>query len=193
MILNLVFIATCLPVVTIGASLTALNFASMRIATGMCDSVTSDYARSFRRNLRQATVLGLVLVLLAGVLAAWFVVLTNLALGAIVELILLVVWYIVAFTFVMTALYVFPYLAKFEGRTREVLRNARLLSWKHPVGSLTVLSVIALSVAVTVFTPQATGYGLLWLVIGFAGVATVNGLVFARIFSKYTASTSVEE
>ena len=39
MILNLLFIATSIPVVTLGASLTALNFTAMRIATGKCDSV----------------------------------------------------------------------------------------------------------------------------------------------------------
>ena len=34
MILNLLFIATSIPVVTLGASLTALNFTAMRIGTG---------------------------------------------------------------------------------------------------------------------------------------------------------------
>ena len=78
MILNLVFIATSIPIVTLGASLTALNFTAMRIARGQCDSVTGDYFRSFRRNFRQATLIGLVFLLLAAVLAAWYVVVTNL-------------------------------------------------------------------------------------------------------------------
>ena len=55
MILNLLFIVTSLPVVTLGASLTALNFTAMRIGTGECVSVTGDYFRSFRQNFRQAT------------------------------------------------------------------------------------------------------------------------------------------
>ena len=58
MILNLLFIVTSLPVVTLGAALTALNFTAMRIGTGENNSVTEDYFRSFRRNLRQATVVG---------------------------------------------------------------------------------------------------------------------------------------
>ena len=37
-VLNLIFIATSLPVLTLGASLTALNFTAMRIATGECNS-----------------------------------------------------------------------------------------------------------------------------------------------------------
>lgn len=192
-ILNLLFIATSIPVVTLGASLTALNFTAMRISTGECNSVTGDYFRSFRRNFRQATVIGLVLALLIGVLAAWYVVVTNLAFGALAELVLLAIWYVLAFTVVAAALFVFPYLANFEGRTRDVLRNARLLSWKHPLTALATLALIALCVTITVFYPQVTGYGLFWLLVGFAGIAVVNGFLFTRIFSKYIAAQRADQ
>jgi uncharacterized membrane protein YesL len=193
MILNLLFVATSIPLVTLGASLTALNFTAMRIGTGECNSVTGDYFRSFRRNFRQATVIGLVLALLIGVLAAWYVVVTNLAFGALVELVLLAIWYVLAFNFAAAALFVFPYLASFEGRTRDVLRNARLLSWKHPFTTLAALALIALCAAVTVFYPQVTGYGLFWLLIGFAGIAVVNGFLFTRIFNKYIAASATNQ
>jgi uncharacterized membrane protein YesL len=190
MVLNLIFIATSLPVVTLGASLTALNFTAMRIATGECNSVAGDYFRSFRQNFRQATVVALVLAAIAAVLAAWYVVVTNLAFGAVAELILLAIWYVVAFNFAALLVFVFPYLASFEGSTREVLRNARLLSWKHPFTGLAAMGIIALSVAVTVFYPQFTAYGLLWFLVGFAGLATINGRLFAGIFSRYIAAAA---
>lgn len=190
MSLNLLFIATSIPVVTLGASLTALNFAAMRIATGKCHNVTADYVRSFRQNFRQGTVVGLVLVFLTLVLAAWYAVVPTLAFDAVVELVLLAIWYVLVFNFAMTALFVFPYLAAFEGRTRDVFRNARLMSWKHPFTSLGALAVIVLSAGVTVFYPQASGYGLFWLAIGFAGIATINGALFARVFDKYIAAAS---
>lgn len=185
MILNLVFIATAIPIVTLGAALTALNYTAMRIARSQCDSVTGDFFTSFRRNFRQATLLGLILLLIAGVLGAWFVVVSNLAFGPMVELILLAVWYLVAFVFALNVLFVFPYLANFEGTIREVLRNARLMSWRHPLASLTAFAVIALSVIVSVFYPQLSGYGLLWLAMGFSGIAWLTGILFARVFDQY--------
>lgn len=185
MLLNLVFLITSLPVVTLGASLTALNFTAMRIATDDCDSVLGDYARSFRRNFRQATIVGAVVVLLTAVLAAWYVVVTSLTFGPVAELVLLAIWYVLAFNFVAMLLFVFPYLATFEGSTREVFRNARLMSWKHPLVTLTALAVIGLCLGVTVFYPQATAYGLFWLAFGFAGIATVNGRLFAHVFNAY--------
>lgn len=193
MILNFLFIVTSLPVVTLGASLTALNFTAMRIATGRCNSVSGDYSRSFRRNFRQATIVAGILAFLAAVLAAWYVVVTNLAIDPLYELILLAVWYGLAFTFIMMAVFAFPYLASFEGTTRQVLRNARLMSWKHSLTALGALALIGLSVLVTVFYPQATGYGLAWLVVGFGGIATANGLLFARIFDRYIAAAAATE
>lgn len=190
MVLNLLFIATSIPVVTLGASLTALNFTAMRIATGECNSVAGDYFRSFHRNFRQATVVALVLLVLTGVLGAWYVVVTNLAFGPLAELALLAIWYVLAFNFAAAALFVFPYLANFEGRTRDVFRNARLLSWKHPFTTLAALAIIGLCITITVFYPQATGYGLFWLLVGFAGIATINGRLFAGVFSKYIAAAA---
>jgi uncharacterized membrane protein YesL len=193
MILNLLFIATSIPIVTLGASLTALSFTAMRIGTGECGSVTGDYFRSFRQNFRQATVVGLVLAILTAVLAAWYVVITNFAAGAVAELALFAIWYVLAFSLAISALFAFPYLANFEARTRDVLRNALLMSWKHLFTSLAALAVIALSAAVTAFYPQATGYGLLWLLAGFAGIAVVNGVLFTRVLRKYiAASTSTQ-
>ena len=87
-VLNLLFVATSIPVFTLGASLTGLNFTAMRLATGECNSVTSDYFRSFGRNFRQATVIWLLLLALAGVMAAWYVVVTNLNFGPLAELLL---------------------------------------------------------------------------------------------------------
>lgn len=191
-ILNLLFIATSLPLFTLGASLTALNFTAMRIATGECNAVSADYFRSFARNFRQATVIWLLLLGLVGVLAAWYVVVTNLTFGPLAELLLVAAWYVLAFNVAVMALFVFPYLANFEDRTRDVFRNARLLSWKHPFTGLAALALIALSVIVTVFYPQATGYGLFWFGIGFAGIAVVNGHLFTSVFSKYIAAATAE-
>lgn len=196
MILNVLFIVTSIPIVTIGASLTALNFVGMRIATDTDRTIVGDYLRSFRENFRQSSVLALILAAFAGALAAWYLVVTTAPLPSLIVIVLLAIWYLLAFMFTMTALYVFPYLARFEGGTREVLRNARLMSIRHPLAPLTVIALTALSVIVTVYYPQATVWGLLWLMIGFAGIAFLGGAVFARVFDRYappSPSADVEE
>ncbi|GAA4488104.1 YesL family protein [Microbacterium panaciterrae] len=185
MILNLLFLATSIPLVTLGASLTALHFTALRIGLGECTSVSGDYFRSFRSDFRQATGILGIFAALAVVFAAWYLVVTQLVPGALLQLLLLAVWYLLVAVAALTALYAFPYLAAFEGRTREVLRNARLLSWRHPLASILAVAVIGLAAVVTIFSPQATGYGLAWFLIGFAGIAVVNGVLFRRVFDRY--------
>ena len=192
-ILNVVFIVTALPIVTLGAALTALNFTAMRLVRDESVSTTGDYFRSFKSNFRQATVLGLGLLALAAVLAAWFVVVSNLAVDGVVQLVLLVLWYIVAFAFAINLVFVFPYLAHFEGTVREVLRTSRQLSWRHPLTALMVIALMVLAVVVTIFYPQVTAYGLLWLAIGFSGIAFLSGVLFVRVFDIYAPRPASSE
>ncbi|WP_341977444.1 DUF624 domain-containing protein [Microbacterium sp. LWO13-1.2] len=191
MILNVLFVLTSLPIVTIGASLTALNFVGMRIATDTDRTIVGDYLRSFRRNLKQSTLLALILAGIGSALAAWYYVVTTAPLPSIAVIVLMAIWYLLAFMFVMAALYVFPYVARFEGSIGEVLRNARRMSIRHPLAPLTVAALTALSVIVTIYYPQATAWGLLWLMIGFAGIAFLGGALFARVFQRYISASAL--
>lgn len=197
MILNVLFLVTSIPVVTLPASLTALSFVSLRIASDTDRTIAGDFFRSFRRNFRQATLLGLLVAAAGAALTAWYVVVTQLVTDGVARFVLLAVWFVLVFVAVMWALYVFPYLAKFEGTTREVLRNARLMSFRHPLAPLIVIVLSVLAAVVTIFSPQATGYGLLWLLIGFAAIAYLGALLFARVFERYAptppAPTALEE
>ncbi len=78
MILNLVFIATSIPIVTLGAvaDRPELHRHAHRTRPVATPS-TGDYFRSFRRNFRQATLIWLLVLLLAAVLGAWYVVVAD--------------------------------------------------------------------------------------------------------------------
>jgi uncharacterized membrane protein YesL len=183
-VLNLVFVVTSLPVVTLGASLTALHHTAMRMVRGRCESVTADYLRAFRENLRRGSLVLLVLVALAVALAAWYVVVTTFV-GGVLQLILLVIWLVLAIQLALTALYAFPYLATFDDVTARVLRNARLMSWRHPLTTLVAGAVVLLPIAMTIFYPRLVVYGLLWFAFGFAATALLTGMLFTRVFDTY--------
>jgi len=188
MILNILFIATSLPIVTIGASLTALNATALRIVAGNDHSITRDYFTAFRRDFRQSTVIALLLAAIGGAFAAWYFVVTQLVTDAVLQFVLLAAWYVLLFIAATSILFVFPYLATFDDTTRDVLRNARLIGLRHPLAALAVLAITVLAIVVTVFSPQVTGYGLFWLLIGFGGLAVVHAVVFTRVFARYTAA-----
>ena len=63
-VLNLVFILTCLPIITIGASLTALYTVTMREARGEYGYLVRPYLEEFKKNFKQGTELFLLLFIL---------------------------------------------------------------------------------------------------------------------------------
>ena len=62
-ILNLLFLVSCIPLVTIGAASAALYTVCFRIGTDREQGVCRSYFRAFRENFRQGTILWLILVL----------------------------------------------------------------------------------------------------------------------------------
>ena len=57
MLLNFVFLLCCLPIVTIGAAITALATVAFRIVRGTESGIVSLFFRSFRQSFRRATAL----------------------------------------------------------------------------------------------------------------------------------------
>ena len=60
LILNLVALLMCLPVITIGASLTAMHYVLLKMVRGEEGYIVKSYFRSFKRNFVQATALWLI-------------------------------------------------------------------------------------------------------------------------------------
>ncbi|MGY5765263.1 DUF624 domain-containing protein [Brachybacterium sp. DNPG3] len=185
MILNLLFLLACLPVVTIGAALTALNFSALKMVEGSTESVHETFLRSFRRNFRQSTVLIGITVGILAVLLAWWIVATNLQISGLGLLVIYGALIMIALRLLTFLLFLFPYHATFEGDTREVLRNARKMSARHPLAALAMAAVLVLPMVATATDPALAGYGLLWLLFGFGAIACVNAFLLRAVFARY--------
>lgn len=57
--LNILTITFCIPVITIGPALSALNYTAFRLSTDAENSVLRDFLHGFRINFRQGFILGL--------------------------------------------------------------------------------------------------------------------------------------
>lgn len=185
MVLNLLFVVTSLPLITLGASLTALNATAISLVTGRFDSVPRTYLAEFRGNLKQGTLLGLASLGLVAVVAAWYVVVDRADVPSLVRLGLFAVVILLAYRVAGTLLFVFPYQATFTDSVGRVLNNARRMSARHPVAAFTVLLVTGLPIVVGVYFPQVFAWGIVWLAFGFSAIAFVNAVVLVNVFKKY--------
>ena len=124
-ILHFLWLLTSLPILTIGASTTALYYTTMKCIRNGQGGVVKLFFKSFRENFKQATGIG-VLALLAGVLCAfdmWFAVSRNIKS-------MLVIFTIMSLIYLFTVLYVFPLQAQFENTVKATIKNAFLMSIK---------------------------------------------------------------
>ena len=60
-ILNLIFVVTSLPVITIGTALSALYAVAMKLARGEDPSILKEYMKAFKQNMKPATISWLIM------------------------------------------------------------------------------------------------------------------------------------
>lgn len=179
-VLNVLFLLTCLPVFTIGPSLTALYTVAFRLGTSREGSVTRDYFRAFRANFRQGVGLGLlatVWVAAAALCLYWAAQQNGPVLVGFVSVVCLGV---------MTLGYVFPLLSRFDNTSFATLKNALLLCLGHLPRSLVVGAVNVLPV-ILLLTYPATFFelGLIWVLVWFSASAYGNCRLLAGAFAPY--------
>lgn len=124
--LTILTMICCIPVITIGASLTGLNYVALRMARNEDGYVTRSFFKAFKENFRQATIIWLIFVAVFAFLFVDYRILTTteVEVNNIVKMLLLTFAIFVLFTFV----FVWPVLAKFGNTVRRTIWNAFAIS-----------------------------------------------------------------
>ncbi len=126
MILNVLAFLCCLPIVTAGASLTALHYMALKIVRDEETSISKGFFKSFRGNFKQATVIWLILMVLFAVIIGDFIITWNMT--SIFYQILRGVFTVVAALLLFEFAFVFPVLSKFANDTKTTMKNALVIS-----------------------------------------------------------------
>lgn len=184
MVLNLLWLLCCLPVVTAGASTTALYYSLLKMVRKEETYPARMFFRAFRQNLKQSIPLTILLLLVCAVLYVDLNVARNTAINFGPLLSILVAALFVVFAMVTS--YVFPLLAQFENTIKGTLKNALFMSIWHLPYSVAILLLNMLPVLLAFLLPNLFIKCLgVWLLVGGAGIAYVNSRLFVRIFDRY--------
>ncbi len=158
--LNVLWFVCCLPIVTIGASTTALYYTSFKIAKDEGSFITTMFFRSFRQNFKQATVIWLIM-LAAGLFigADAFILyrlhLTTTGTAAVVWTLLLAVIFASMVLYVIVLFHIFPLLSIASNTTVNMFKNAFLIGTHYLFVTILVIFVhyAMFFLVVNVFTP----------------------------------------
>lgn len=185
MVLNILFCVTSIPLITIGASWTALCSVTLKMVRDEEGSVSRSYFRSFRQNFRQATLLWLGVLVVLALLVLDIRVLNGMA-GGTAPGLLRVGVEILALLGIMVLQYLFPSLAKFEASLADTLKNACMMALAHLPKTALMTAAAVGAVWITLINNTTIAVGLMvWPLIGFSLMAFGNSGILRKIFDNY--------
>lgn len=181
MILNLLTIICCIPIITVGPAVTALYYVTIKMARGDEPYIVKSYFKSFKENFKQATILWIVMLALIIVLILDWEVVVLMMSGTGAK-IMKVVLGVVTIFFVMTALYIFPVLSRFENTIKQTVKNAFLISIMSLPKTVVIILIHLLPLGILLLTIQALPFLFL---LGMPAVAYLSSMMFVRVFKKF--------
>jgi uncharacterized membrane protein YesL len=179
MILTILWLITSLPIITIGASTTALYYVTTRQLSNREGYVTKDFFKSFKQNFVKATGVTILFAIIISVLSF------NIQYLSVES-----PFYFAQFVLLALALavlsFVFPVLARFELTFFQLITKSFFLAIRHFLTSITCLVLM---------------FAIYWLLMDYPilvilcpGVyAFITSLMFMRVFKQYLPEMDTED
>ncbi len=182
-LLNLLFILCSLPIFTIGASMTAMCYVTLRMQEGHDGYVFKSFFKSFKENFIQATLIWLIMLVIAVFLAIDFYIARGI--GGIMYTVMSVFVLAAAVVWLLEFFHVFTVLARFENKLGATMKNGLLVAFGNAPRAFLMLLVFVLAVIGTFFNATTLGWGLLvWLLMGFALINYIHAGLQLKIIHR---------
>lgn len=184
-ILNIICVVCCIPVITAGASITAMYYVTLKMVRNEEAYIVRSFFKSFKQNFKQATIINLIMLLIGLVLYVDLNVSKAMQGGA--GQIFHVIFMTFALIYFILFLYVYPVLARFYNTIKNTIKNALFMAIRHlPYTVVMVLIAVCplLLLLVKSYQIQSTLF-VLFLLMGFALIAYCNSYFLAKIFDNY--------
>ena len=153
MILNLVTLICCLPVVTIGASLTAMHYVLLKMVRNRESYIVRSFFKSFKANFKQATIIWMIILLLLVVFIMDLRIINDSSLGF--PQVLKIMVYALLMVAYMVICYVFPVLSRFENTVVKTMKNALFMAILSFPKTVLMMVVYLLPLAIAYFVVAA--------------------------------------
>lgn len=175
--LNLLAILFCIPIITIGASITAVYGCIFHIQEKREGYLTKDFWKLFKECFRSSTIIYLVGVAVVAMLYLDYQIFATDSRLDILQVLVVAGGIVVAEIFT----YAFPMESYFENSLKATVKNALLLGISNIPYTLLMLGINVFPFFLVARIPVTFG---IWFLIGISGVAWINSFFLKKIFSK---------
>lgn len=189
-VMSLWWLLGCLPLVTIGASTTALYYAAMK-SVAHEGTVTRNFWKSYRQNLKQSIVVEVILIILGILLYTLYRISFGVTggLSGISQL----GFQVLFFVYLILLSYVFPVLSRFVLTVPQLFRNVLIMCIGDVPRTFGIVVIHLLPLLLIFLRIDWFFTALPMLAALIPGiVATLNAGMFLKIFQKYIPQEIME-
>ncbi len=174
--LNILTIVCCIPVITAGASLTALHYMVLKIVRDEDGYITRGYFKAFKENFKQSTAIWLIFLVVGSVLAVDYRIFTasEVELNNVVKTLIFIFGMMVVFTFV----FVFPVQAKFANPVRRTIWNSFVFSVVQFPRTILMIVLYILPYVIGYFFPRILPVVMVFCI-------SLPALLSAKLYNKF--------
>lgn len=184
-IVTLMWLAGCLPVVTIGTSTIAMYYATVKSIRHGEGYVTREFISAYRRNLKNGILMTVVFLVLGAVLAVDRMYMDQIgSAGAAAFSLGYTLLTLVVFALVI---YVFPVMSRFTMKTWECFKLAALMVFRHLPFTVLFLALVVAGVCLVILVPAP----MLFIIPGACCYG--ESFLMERLLKKYMAKPETEE
>ena len=185
-ILNFLFIICCLPVFTIGASVSALYYVTMKMAADEDCYTVKGFFKAFKDNFKKSTIIWFIDAFVGISLFIDYKIIRG-DYGKIFNPeskftnVMFILFLLASIIWIYATLYVYPIQAKFENTIKNTIVNALYMSILNLPKTLIIVIITAFPWVIMYYVERA----VVFYVIVFSVVAYMNSFIFVRIFRVY--------
>lgn len=180
MLLNVIMAICCLPIITIGASVTAMHYVMLKMVRNEEGYIVKDFFKSFKLNFKQATIIWLIMLVMIFVfIGDYFIVnYSGLEFPQGMGLILSVVATLV---FIVST-YIFPVLSRFDNTIKNTIKNGCMMSIMAAPKAVLMAVLTVAPVVLALITPPILPLVLLF---GIALPGFLSAKLYSGTFRKF--------
>lgn len=184
-LLSVLWLVSCIPVVTIGTASTALYYTVQKVIKYDRGKIWTDYWHSFKSNFKQATMVWLILLVIyylfgVSIYSTWLLCSAGAVdkwtyLMPVIPAILVTMW----------AVYLFPSIARFQNKTKTIMVNCLAIAVMHLGASLLLLMITVVAIVAVVMVPAS-------VVLVPVAYMYFSGFILEKIFRRYMSQEDLD-
>lgn len=178
--LNILAFICCIPIITVGASMTALNYVALKMVRDEEGYVTKAFFKSFKQNFKQATIIWLIMLLAAAVIIGDMLIFifSSIAFPAWIRIALIAVSAIAVFA----TMHVFPVLAKFDNTIANTFKNSFFMGILSLPKTILMMAIWAIPTLITIYAVQAFP---VVIGLGISGPVFLSAMLYNKTFKRF--------